>query len=165
MFFKLCLSQVHVIAGVSDDKIVMWEEVKGRWNAENAVKQYEGVIKQTLKRIKPRKPKHVVMEDGDPTGYKSNAAKAAKKKLNIKTLDLPPYSPDLNPLDFSLWKDIENRVSQKKIVGTEKRADFVKRLRLTALRTPKETVRKAMNGMKDRIKEVIEAKGGNIKRD
>ena len=46
-----------------------------------------------------------------------------------------------------------------------RRVRFVKRLRLTALRTPKKTVREAMNGVKARIGEIIVAKGGNVKRD
>ena len=137
------------------------------WGSENVVAGRCRVAgrEESARGAAQGKRRYITLEDNDPTGYKSKAAQGAKRKLHIKPIEFPPYSPDLNPLDFSLWKDIENRVSQKKIVGTEKRADFVKRLRLTALRTPKKTVRKAMNGMKDRIKEVIEAKGGNIKRD
>ena len=40
-----------------------------------------------------------VMEDNDPTGYKSTSAVAAKEAANIKVIEMPPPSPDLEALD------------------------------------------------------------------
>ena len=47
-----------------------------------------------------KKAKSVVLDDNDPTGYKSNKALEAKRKLGIQATRFPKYSPDLNPLDF-----------------------------------------------------------------
>ena len=39
---------------------------------------YEGPIMDTLRKHCGNKRSHTVIEDNDPTGYKSNTAKAAK---------------------------------------------------------------------------------------
>ena len=43
--------------------------------------------------------------------YKSSRARAAKKEIGIKPMKFPRYSPDLMPLDFSIWKAIEARMA------------------------------------------------------
>ena len=48
----------------------------------------------------------LIAEDNDPTGYKSGLGKAAKRAVGIKTIEWPRYSPDLMPLDFSLWTNV-----------------------------------------------------------
>jgi len=92
-------------------------------------------------------------------------AKAAKKEVQIDTVDLPKYSMDLNPWDYSLFEDIEKRVAAKAPKGKETVAAFKKRLRLVALRTPQATVLNAFAGMKKRMRQIIKAKGGCIPRD
>ena len=42
---------------------------------------------------------------------------AAKRALHIKTLEWPRYSPDLHPLDYSLWEQIRARVLAQKVEG------------------------------------------------
>ncbi len=78
---------------------------------------------------------------------------------------LPPYSPDLNPWDFTLWKEVANRMDKSAPKGKESGKAFKKRLRLTALRLPKSVVGKAVADMKPRIAAVAAAKGDNIKKD
>ena len=60
--------------------------------------------------MSPAKASPSILEDNDPTGYKSSKAKAVKKLLKYKIVSLPRYSPDLNPMDFFLWADIEKRM-------------------------------------------------------
>ena len=163
------------MAGVCDNRIVMWEDIGNTWNGEVAADMYETAVKEALEKCRPGKkpPKSgkkgkkgwLVLEDNDPAGYKSNLAKAAKKKVGIKSMSLPPYSPDLNPLDYSIWENISSRMMKKKIVGYEPRVAYAKRLRLTALRTPKKFIAKAMGDMKARIKMVIEKKGNAVPKD
>ena len=36
----------------------------------------------------------------------------AKRDVGIKTIKWPRYSPDLNPLDFSFWKQLDRRMDE-----------------------------------------------------
>ena len=49
---------------------------------------------------------YLIAEDNDPSGFKSGKGMAAKKAVGIKCIEWPKYSPDLMPLDFSLWKNV-----------------------------------------------------------
>ena len=91
--------------------------------------------------------------------------KAAKKACHMKAIDFPPYSPDLNPLDYFLWNDVLSRMDRNEPKQVEGKAAYAKRLRLTALRTSPVKVTKALEGMKVRIKQIWEADGGDIERD
>ena len=85
--------------------------------------------------------------------------------MNIKTIFWPRYSPDLMPLDFTLWNDINRRMRKNAPVGLESAVAFKARLRRMALRTSTKTVRKAVEAMRTRAKQIWEAKGKNIARD
>ena len=90
---------------------------------------------------------------------------AAKRSLKIKTVAWPRYSPDLMPLDFCLWNDINKRMDETSPKGYESVKAFKARLRRTALRTPMKTVRAAIEAMKSRAQRIWEAKGKDIARD
>ena len=121
------------------------------------------------KKVQGGKKRHFkwsVLEDNDPTGYKSNAGKDAKKEVGIEVFELPPRSPDLNVLDYSLWKAISVRLrtQESKFPKNKKetKAAFLARLRKTALGLPATVVRKAVQDMQRRCKEIDEAEGGLI---
>jgi len=42
--------------------------------------------------------------------HKSALVREATEKLNIKLVFLPPYSPDLNPIEFG-WKDMKRKLA------------------------------------------------------
>ena len=155
---------VNILAGVCGDRIVLWEEVNGRWSADVASKMYAGPVKKALQRHRPGKRSWLIMEDNDPTGYKSNKAKKTKKMSAISTLDQPVYSPDLNPLDFSLWSAIWTKVLAN-APKNETQAQFKARLRRTALRLPASFVGKAVMSIKKRAEAIVNAEGKNIKID
>ena len=67
---------------------------------------YKGPILKILKKKVGVKKTYTIAEDNDPTGYKSSKGKEAKRKVGIKPIEWPRYSPDLMPLDFSLWEDV-----------------------------------------------------------
>lgn len=157
--------QVHILAGVCGDRVVVWEEIHGRWNARAATAMYEGPILKTLKRRRPGKRAWIVMEDNDPAGFKSTAAQRAKAEHGIRTLDQPAYSPDLNPLDFSLWSAVQQKVLAEAPSGRESVAAFKARLRRTALRLPASLVKKAVENIQARAVAVLNANGGNIQAD
>ena len=33
---------VHILAGVGNGKVLLWEEIKGKWNSSEAARAYEG---------------------------------------------------------------------------------------------------------------------------
>ena len=201
----------------------MWHQVDGRWNAEAAERMYSGPLRAALKKTYPQvRGKFRVMEDNDPTGYKSRkgmaapcrtrpvdsrrarsvdfrcarsrvadatscaictidppaqvwprgaigrgpTAEAAKKAAGISTLDLPKRSPDLMPLDFSFWKNLNTRMrAQEKDWPDSKketRAQYLARLRRTALATPADFINSIMGAMHKRCKLCDDAKGGHF---
>ena len=95
----------------------------------------------------------------------STAAQRAKAEHGICTLDQPAYSPDLNPLDFSLWSAVQQKVLAEAPSGRESVAAFKARLRRTALRLPASLVKKAVENIQARAVAVLNANGGNIQAD
>ena len=73
--------------------------------------------------------------------------------------------PDLNPLDYSLWNDIERRQVANAPKKVETVQVYKKRLRLTALRLPHAYVSKCVCAMPKRMRAVTAAKGHSIRKD
>ena len=63
-----------------------------------------------LRRNNPAAKKYLALEDNDPAGYKSKVAKEAKQDENVRTLPFPKRSPDLNPLDYGYWSELNKRM-------------------------------------------------------
>ena len=60
----------------------------------SAFGRYNRVIKKVLKNQRGDKDKYLLLEDHDPTGYKSKKAIEAKREQNIELVPWPKYSPD-----------------------------------------------------------------------
>ena len=154
---------VSMLAGICGDKIVVWEEVHGRWTGAKVVAMYEGPILDALRRWRPYKRRWLIQEDNDPTGYKSRLGSQAKATNGMCTLGQPPYSPDLNPLDFSIWKAIQDRALQGKVPGTVSK--FKSKLRRVALRLPAPVVSRAVADMCRPAENIVQAHGRTIPKD
>jgi transposase len=154
-----------VCAGISGGKVVFWHYLQKTWNGEAAAALYRGPIQSILKKHRGEKKKYLVCEDNDRTGYKSRKAMAAKVESSIQTVDLPKYSPDLNPLDFFVWSEVERRMNKAKVKQPESQAKYKARLRRTALGLPASMVKAAVASMKKRIQAVYEANGKDIPQD
>ena len=70
---------VMIACAVGSGRVLMWHEVKGAWNGDAAAAMYAGPLSTSLKKSAPRKRAWDVMEDNDPSGYKSRKAVAAKE--------------------------------------------------------------------------------------
>ena len=105
-----------------------------------------------------------IIEDGDPSGYKSSAGKAAKKKARISTDDLPPRSPDFNVLDYSLWHAINERMREQErafsVKKRETKEQYLARVRRTALSLPEAAVKRAIQDMHQRVRVAVRFKDG-----
>ena len=108
--------------------------------------------------------KFKVLEDNDPSGYKSSKGKLAKKEAGLISVDLPPRSPDLNPLDYSVWHaiNVAMRRQETKMRKTtyESKAAYLNRLRQTALSLPRSTMQNAIKDMYKRVRSVSQNRGG-----
>lgn len=157
---------VLVSAAISSTSVLMWHVVKGNWNGKEAENMYANVLAPSLRSKHPGKRRFTILEDNDPSGYKSNLGKDAKAASGLNVLELPRRSPDLNPLDYGFWAEVnrrmrlqERRFSKNKY---ESRAAFIVRLRRTATRMPSTYCASLVKSMRRRCKAVEAARGGDF---
>jgi len=143
--------KLKIVAGLINCRVAVWHYVSGTWNGTTAADVYKGPINRALTRLRGPKRNYLVLEDNDPTGYKSNLAKAAKKTLGISAMHFPRYSPDLNPLDYFLWNEVERRMEKGEPKRLETTDAFKKRLRRTAMGIPQAVIKKGIADMKARL--------------
>ena len=155
---------VSICAGIIGGKLHLWHDVGKKWNGRVAADLYRGPLIKALRKHCGDKDQYLVAEDNDPSGYKTKKAQAAKDELGIKTIEWPRYSPDLNPLDFHVWHEIEEKVI-KKLSKPVSLQEFKKRLRRAAKAMSQDKILKAVHAVKSRAKAVWEAGGGLIERD
>ena len=155
-----------IAAGIRNDRVVMWKSLDTKWNGDAAAALYRNDIAKVLRRCAPTKARPMILEDNDPTGYKSGKARAEKQELGYKVMVQPRFSPDLNPLDFFLWNNIQTRMARsdpKK--GKESVDKYKARLRNTAMSTSRPFLRKAIASIKERAQAIYDAGGENIDLD
>lgn len=157
-------ASINVCAAIIGGKVRVWHYLPRSWNGQAATDLYANVLIKALVQHRGRKPKYTVLEDNDPTGYKSNKAKAAKDRLGIEAVAFPRHSPDLNPLDFHVWHAVEQKALRSLRGPTTVKA-YKDKLRRIALALPEADVRKAVLAMRSRARAVFAAKGGDIPRD
>ena len=157
---------VKVLAGIGKGKVLLWEYLDGPWGGAAASATYVGPIKDALGAAFPGRKTFNVLEDNDPSGFKSGLGLAAKKKVGIKAFVIPKRSPCLNVCDYHLWAEVNKRMriqEQKFPAGKrESRAAFLARLRRTALRLPPAQIAAAVGDMKRRCTRLVAAAGFHI---
>jgi len=154
---------VKVLAGVGNGQVLLWHFIESRWNGAAAAAAYKGPVLGALQKAFPSKRCFKVLEDNDPTGFKSSKGIAAKKEAKITPFEIPKRSPDLNVCDYALWKEVNKRMRlQEKSwpdSKTETRGAFMARLRRTATRLPSSFVDKAIGDMRNRCERLRAAEG------
>ena len=86
--------------------------------AENVCEFLEKIVEQNSgKRI-------ILVLDNSRAHHADKTVKKARE-LNIKLVFLPPYSPDLNPVEF-VWKTIKREVSVRFIQSKEQLKKIIK---------------------------------------
>ena len=152
-----------IIAGVGSGKMLMWHKCD-RWNGAAASAMYSGSLSKALRKAYPHKTKFTVLEDNDPTGFKSTKGIEAKAAAKIVIFEIPRRSPDLNVLDYAIWKEVNKRMRRQEqkwpCRKRESRTDYVSRLRRTAMRLPKPFITKSIGDMRRRCERLLAAKGG-----
>ena len=156
---KGCLIQ----AAVGHGRVMMWHEVDGSWSGRAAATLYTGPLKTALRRNYPNKRTHKVLEDNDPTGYKSGAGMASKRASKIDVFEIPCRSPALNPVDYSIWAEVNKRMREQERTWTKKketRDQYVARLKTTAKGLERDFVDDAIGNLEVRCERLYQAKGG-----
>ena len=157
---------IKVLAGVGNGKLIMWEYLDGSWGGVSAAAAYKGPIKKALEANFPGRKTFTVLEDNDPSGFKSGLGLAAKKDVGIKAFEIPKRSPCLNVLDYHVWAEVNKKMreQEKKFPATkrESRKAFLNRLRRTALGLPAAQMASSVGDMKRRCERLLAAKGGHI---
>jgi len=156
-----------IMAGVGNGRVLMWHTVaKSRWSGQAAADMYAKPLSKALAKQWPAKRSWTVLEDNDPTGFKSKKGVEAKEAAGIEVFEIPRRSPDLNVCDYALWKEINKRMRRQELKWPkgkrESRQAYVARLRRTALRLPRSFITKSIGNMVTRCKRLYEAKGGHF---
>ena len=74
----------------------------------------------------------------------------------------PPYSPDLNPIDFAIWELLEQNVHRgRKITNLDSLKEAIVKERN---KIPQEIIDKCIEMFKPRLRRVIEVEGRHIER-
>ena len=161
--FNTGAKSLQVAAGISAKGVLMWHVVDGQWNGAAAEMMYKDVLAPALQKAYGKVAGLTLLEDNDPSGYKSGKGKAAKAELRLCVLELPRRSPDLNPLDYGLWAEVNKRMRNQELKYKAARKETVKqyaaRLRRTAMRIPAAYFEKLIGSMQRRCKALRDADG------
>ena len=68
---------MKIAGGVGKGRVRLWHDIGRKWNAHVAADLYLGPVRAALKRASPRQRKFLLLEDNDPTGFKSKLGMAA----------------------------------------------------------------------------------------
>ena len=157
---------VHVLAGVGMGKVLVWEYLEGTWNSHEAARLYKGAVLKALQRAYPHRHQYIVLEDNDPTGFRSKLGLKAKEEARIETFQIPKRSPQLNVCDDFVWKEVDQRMgaTERKwpVNKKETRDAYKRRLARTARSLPSEMISKAQKHMKVRCQRLIATEGAQI---
>ena len=125
----------------------------GRFRSANAISFY--------RKIALKRPRCSILEDNDPV-FKSRVARRFKAINGLSVVAIPPKSPCLNPLDYSLWSFIGRKVSESNYrmrFQRETRVQYLQRLRNIILRTPIDVIRNSISNMPARVEMMRNSRG------
>jgi hypothetical protein len=156
----------RIAAAVGGGKVLLWHEVGPRWSGKKAADVYKGPLRSALLKRYPRSKSWLLLEDNDPTGFKSTAGIHAKRQAKIKVFEIPKRSPDLSVCDYALWTKVNSimRKQERKFRKSkrETRQEYINRLRRVALSLPKSFIDNSIGDMGRRCNRLYAAKGGHF---
>jgi putative transposase len=80
-----------------------------------------------LKEIRSKNPtKNIILVLDNFRSHRANATADFAEEIGIELVYLPPYSPDLNPIEF-IWKSIKKIISKEFIVDVNHMKDIIYR--------------------------------------
>jgi len=115
-------------------------------------------VPASAQELLPADKAHYFLMDNAPT-HKNAGVRETLHNAGIITLDFPPYSPDLNPIE-NLWKIVSDEVEQHQCETVEKLQDVIAAV---WEKLDPEMLRKLARSMRKRCKAVIKANGWHTK--
>lgn len=100
-------------------------------NGTNVIECYERSTKESvcqfLQKIRRKNPlKDIILVLDNFASHKAKKTRKTAKKLGIWLVFLPPYSPDLNPIEY-IWKSIKHQISNIFVQSNEELQRLVKK--------------------------------------
>lgn len=99
----------------------------------------------------------IFQDDNDPK-HRSKITTQWKAKQNIKSLDWPSCSPDLNPIE-NIWSILKTKISK---IASKTTLEFEKNIKDEWNKISLKVIKSVIKSMPVRIKKVIENKGDVI---
>ena len=106
---------------------------------------------------------YVFQQDGAPshTSHMSQAFLEENTPGFIRKDDWPPQSPDLNPMDYSVWNSLSEKVYKGKVEKfTED--ELKRKIRSAWKKISLSEIRNSISSWKKRLRTVVEQDGGPI---
>jgi len=103
--------------------------------------------------VEENKGKIIVLVLDNSRAHHSNKTVTRAKELDIILVFLPPYSPDLNPVEF-MWKTIKREVSIRFIQSKEQLRNIIKK-EFARIENSLSFAKKWMETFNQQIKSVI----------
>ena len=157
--------KIMVSGGVSWNgkaKIHFIDTTKTKVNSENYQKLLEDGLLPDCRHLYPQ-DNYIFQQDGAT----SHTSKATQDYLRRKTPDFikkdqwPPQSPDLNPMDYSIWDSLSEKVYKgrnKKFTEEELKQRITECWEEITL----DEIRKSIGAWKKRLRTVFQQEGGPI---
>ena len=115
--------------------------------------------RSALRRTWGKRTRYTIVEDGDRKGNTSGLGIDAKARMRIHAATLPPRTPSLMPLDYSIWHEILQKIASGGPKGVESRHAFLSRLEIAAKSLPKGYISSVIGRMKSNLKALVDARG------
>ena len=154
--------QVKLFVAISHNQGVIsadtYDHLNGENFAQSVFEKFDTIFDSVGKETR------MWIQDGDPS-QSSKLAKDAMVAVNAHLLQIPPRSPDINPIEniFHLVKRQLDRQSIKENIVTETMADFETRIKRTLFELPVSHISNIIESMGKRMKKIITEKGKRLK--
>ena len=137
-------------------RINFWADVS--WNQRTALEFFDTFNTEVFISILQRYDTNLTWQFDNHPSHVSKKSKAFFQSRRIKSIDWPPQSPDLNPIE-NLWSILKRKIKK----GDYTNKDKMKSLLVDAWNTiPQQVIRNLITTLPQRIKKVVENNGGMI---
>ena len=148
-----------VVASNGEKMPPVWFPTGYRLTAADYKDILESKVLPWVKRI-TRKADYVFQQDGAPAHTAKIVQEWLESNMHFWPKDfLPPQSPDLNPLDYSIWTHVQSKACKCRQSNVDELKASVNRA-WASMR--KEYVRRVCKGFRPRLNRVIDAEGSHI---
>lgn len=121
----------------------------------------EEVLEEHVVPFAPFVGPHFKLMHDNARPHSAAAVQGYLREVGINTIDWPPKSPDLNPIEH-IWDSVKKRIRAKNNPPTTL-ADLTTAAIQEWETTPQEDIQHLISGMRRRLQAVIQARGGNTR--